>query len=627
MAGTGKTYLHRRGARYYARVPTPTDLQKLQRLAGEPVQTEVSESLRTADRAEADRRLLARVQRIQRRFGDEITRLRAKVRLDSAAPAEGEPTERREQRIPSEHDLQIAAFEFVRNELELDERIRASLPTREQIEGRRERLIADAKPVANSRGAAIQAASLEASLAAYAEQPSARAWWRAAFAEELRAALHTNDFTSIQWAIDDCAERKGFTIDVGSVEHRQLARMLLVAQLQIIKAANARDDGDYGVAQNVVAQLTPPPVPPTKASTADESIPALLERYLGEIAATQNAKEIEHKRKRIMLFAEHFGMKRSVREIDRAALRDWKHGLQRYPINARQRFPKKSFARIVKENDRAKLPTIAAKTINHYITAMGAFLTWLEAHDYVQDGELTRRLLVPVNKEASTRPPFASDELRALFRLPVFTGAVDADRINAHGNHRVVDHRFWIPLLILYSGARPNELPSLRVADVKELHGTWVMLITSHGEKDEFGLRKRQKNKNSSRVLPIHPELIRLGFVRFVDRQRRNGAARIFSQLTPDSFGSLTKDVSRWFTRYVTSAGIKQPSLYRLRHNFADALRMADFTNEEIGPLMGHKDLSMTEHYGSVAPGTLSKRVAMIASIRYDELALTPPQM
>ena len=91
------------------------------------------------------------------------------------------------------------------------------------------------------------------------------------------------------------------------------------------------------------------------------------------------------------------------------------------------------------------------------------------------------------------------------------------------GHDRIRDHRYWLPLIMLFSGARPAEIAQLLTDDVRKVHGHWVMHITSEGSKE-----KSVKTRGSMRVVPLHSELGRLGFTEYCEEMRRRGEQRCF---------------------------------------------------------------------------------------------------
>jgi hypothetical protein len=60
-------------------------------------------------------------------------------------------------------------------------------------------------------------------------------------------------------------------------------------------------------------------------------------------------------------------------------------------------------------------------------------------------------------------------------------GCASETRIYDAGPYRIRDHRFWLPLLALFSGARLGELCQLSVDDVREIEGVWCLEITPGG--------------------------------------------------------------------------------------------------------------------------------------------------
>lgn len=90
------------------------------------------------------------------------------------------------------------------------------------------------------------------------------------------------------------------------------------------------------------------------------------------------------------------------------------------------------------------------------------------------------------------------------------------------------------------------------------------------------------KNRQTKRFLPIHPELIRLGFLDYVAERRRAGDLQLFPEARRDANGHYGDHVTDWFARLLKARGLRGQginsgnlTLHSLRHTFEDALRDA----------------------------------------------------
>lgn len=141
-------------------------------------------------------------------------------------------------------------------------------------------------------------------------------------------------------------------------------------------------------------------------------------------------------------------------------------------------------------------------------------------------------------KGKAERKPFTDDELKRLFGQPVFTKGAFAH-----------PYQYWIPLLALYTGARANELCQLHITDLVLIDG--ISCLDINEDTPDKSVKSRK-----SRKVPLHPHLIDLGFVKFVELLKKpkyrwkdeHGYARIFRGLARDQKnGGYTKNLSRWF--------------------------------------------------------------------------------
>ncbi|MCP6657702.1 site-specific integrase, partial [Klebsiella pneumoniae] len=119
----------------------------------------------------------------------------------------------------------------------------------------------------------------------------------------------------------------------------------------------------------------------------------------------------------------------------------------------------------------------------------------------------------------------------------------------------------------LYSGARLNEICQLHLEDVQDIDGVPCFRIEEEGSK-------KVKTVAGKRVVPVHPVLIELGFMRYVQMLREKGAKRLWEnlKLKRDGYG---QDFGKWYQRfnrrYITSH--KKKVFHSFRHTVATAMK------------------------------------------------------
>jgi hypothetical protein len=101
----------------------------------------------------------------------------------------------------------------------------------------------------------------------------------------------------------------------------------------------------------------------------------------------------------------------------------------------------------------------------------------------------------------------------------------------------------------------------------------WVF---DFNERDNAFTKKSVKRAHHARQFPIHPRLIKLGLLRFVEQQRSRGEARLFPELPYDAHNKYAQKMKRWWNRtYTKQCGIKTPktSFHSLRHALVNYLQ------------------------------------------------------
>ena len=90
--------------------------------------------------------------------------------------------------------------------------------------------------------------------------------------------------------------------------------------------------------------------------------------------------------------------------------------LLKLPVKATETkaFAGLTLAQIVRKNEEVGKPVVQPRTVNRYLSSLGAFCGWLVAHGYI-DANPCNDMLLAKEKKVSTLP-FTTDQLNALFR-------------------------------------------------------------------------------------------------------------------------------------------------------------------------------------------------------------------
>ena len=142
------------------------------------------------------------------------------------------------------------------------------------------------------------------------------------------------------------------------------------------------------------------------------------------------------------------------------------------------------------------------------------------------DLKITKYLQPDRKDEREARLRYTLEQGRAIFSLPSWTGCVGERDWLSPGNSIIHDSLFFILLLVWYTGAWREEIRKLRLPDVDEVDGISFLRI----DTSDTG---RVKNSSSVRHIPVAGELVRLGFLRYVEALRADGKIVLFPEIAP----------------------------------------------------------------------------------------------
>lgn len=260
-------------------------------------------------------------------------------------------------------------------------------------------------------------------------------------------------------------------------------------------------------------------------------------------------------------------------------------------------------------------PKLSDASVDKYTLTLRAFINWCQDTDRMPPWKLPRYEGRDKRNSKDKRHPFTKEELPKLFNSSMFTGhAPDLEqqlRRHKPGELLIKDHNYWVPLIGLYSGMRLREIIQLSITDIRYEDEIAFMDINEDGEG------KSLKNHASRRQMPIHLELIKLGFLQYVESIKEQGHKRVFPYAKPTAAGAPADLFSRQFARYLIAIGIKHKKLsfHSFRHTFIDqAARQARLPDHMIKALVGHADQTITfgTYGGRMSMEELAEAIAKI---------------
>ena len=395
--------------------------------------------------------------------------------------------------------------------------------------------------------------------------------------------LATGDVSFIRYELNALLDVFQINLDPTSPAYRKLARAVMEAEVKALNAILARQRGE--------PFETPPLVSPSEqGAVAGGTLQEAFDGWKKERSPSRGV--LAEYERAIRLFAELHG-DLPVAQIKRTHARTFREALQDLPRHRScwlRHTPLPELAEWGREHPGA--PELGTPTVNKLLGGVQTVCLWAYDKGIISDevhwADPFAKMRLP--EDAPERDAFTVAELNTLFASPVFT---EAERPKPGRGEAA----FWLPLLSLYTGARQAELAALSVKDVTKVGGVVAFVFV-----EEKAAGKSLKTRSSARTVPVHPQLVKLGWLGYVDVVRRcdGESAWLFPQVAPDVSGGV-QAWSKWFNRHLRSIGItdRRKVFHSFRHGFIDAMRSASVTDEISKALVGHSSNSVHQRYGA----------------------------
>lgn len=331
----------------------------------------------------------------------------------------------------------------------------------------------------------------------------------------------------------------------------------LMMELEAMDAENAQSRPSPVLAQSI-------PMPAPRGSIAATAAPAIetmtlgkaRDAFLATLKGSTLPKTFTIKKTAVESLVSFLGPKAKVHAITRSDLARWYQDMR---------------------EKGASTPTLTNK--QSYIGGRGGFFEWAMASGHYPKGD----------NPASGHVSYSQREKRARKKLGF--KAYDRAQIQAlfapEALGRLSESARWASLLGLYTGARASEVGQLLVRDVFEEDGIPCLRISDEGE------HQKVKTEVSLRTVPLHPELLKMGFLDWVDGKRKAGDTRLFPAAKATAVNRQGNWITKAFSRHLAEVGKEwEPAkrgFHSLRKTFIQQLQGAGVVSELRAQIVGHE--------------------------------------
>ncbi len=235
---------------------------------------------------------------------------------------------------------------------------------------------------------------------------------------------------------------------------------------------------------------------------------------------------------------------------------------------------------------------LANGTIRRHLGNLEQFLNHLVASGFMLRA-FTFKGIKPkkrstASNRAQTQKP-GPERIEPFLHLPMFTGCAGPmpNLMTEQGEHTYHCSLYFVPMLLTYLGLRRAEVAGLMTSDVVQEDGIWAIKIRENSIRGV-------KNDQSTRDLPVPAELIRLGFIEYVQRLKELGHSALFPELISPT--SKADPGDRFYKLFlplmkadkVLAQQLWPRTIHAFRHGFSNTLKQQGVEISIIEDITGH---------------------------------------
>ena len=222
-----------------------------------------------------------------------------------------------------------------------------------------------------------------------------------------------------------------------------------------------------------------------------------------------------------------------------------------------------------------------------------------------------------LKQQETERKSFTSEELALIFAQSWFLTGSGEEAEKSGINRKWATFEYWFPLIAIHGGERIGEISQLHLSDLKQTEkGVWYLDI------NENTADKNLKNRDSKRVVPIHPTVLECGLVEWVQVLKSAGYRRLFPELTWSEGSRYRKEPVRKMSTMLKALGMERNGskvFHSFRHTLNNHLARQDKSRgvSEImrRRLLGHaagEDVNVSTYFEDFSADELAPYVAAL---------------
>ncbi|MBW0365834.1 tyrosine-type recombinase/integrase [Ensifer adhaerens] len=354
------------------------------------------------------------------------------------------------------------------------------------------------------------------------------------------------------------------TVEFGTPEWREVARVLCISEYEAYGRAMERHEGDFtGTPEHPLLANAQPPL---EEEVAPVLIRDLFKRYVAELKANGKGAEAEKRWRPIIEDLVSFARTSDARKLTKKTMLEWKD---------------------------AKLKTLAPRTVKDvYLTAVNAVFNWAVSNDLLETNPAST-VKLRVAPKVLTRPKgFTRDEATEILKFALAYKPKQSDNPQTQEKPQTSAAKKWAPLICAFTGARISEVTQLRKEDIRLEGDIAVMRITPDAGK----VKTRQY-----RDVPLHDQIFAKGFLEFVAGSA--DGPLFYPVMKGKRVADPAQTVSGRISNWLQKAGVIPEGVspnHGWRHAFKTVGREVEIDGRILDAIAGHAARTAGDDYGDV---------------------------